>query len=160
MKKLCACLFAFAFLFTAGQTNAGAAADRDCGEFASQQEVMKFWHDNGYSASNDPHDLDRDNDGLPCEVSQSDYDSFLATTDDSKEDTTTDDSTEDVVSDSNDNSNTDNSSNEDSDSTTSDSDKEGEELPDTASNAVTMVGLSAVLLAAGSILVFRKKQVN
>ncbi len=29
---------------------------------------MEFWHSNGYSATNDPHDLDRDNDGLPCEV--------------------------------------------------------------------------------------------
>lgn len=38
---------------------------------------MEFWHSNGYSATNDPHDLDRDNDGLPCEVKR-DYDQFLA----------------------------------------------------------------------------------
>ncbi len=39
---------------------------------------MEFWHSNGYSATNDPHDLDRDNDGLPCEVKKGDYDQFLA----------------------------------------------------------------------------------
>ncbi|MCK2020499.1 excalibur calcium-binding domain-containing protein [Peribacillus frigoritolerans] len=173
MKKLFVCLFGFALLFTAAQTNASAAGagDKNCGDFSSTQEVMKFWKDNGYSASNDPHDLDRDSDGLPCEVSQSEYDSFVASTDDSKEEDTsgTKEDTSDTNEDSDDNSTTvtnddtnkddDASKSDESTSTTSDS-KEGEKLPETASNAVTMMGLSAVLLAAGSLLVFRKKQTN
>jgi glucan-binding YG repeat protein len=39
--------------------------------------VMDFWYLNGYSATNDPHNLDDDNDGYPCNVSKAQYDFFL-----------------------------------------------------------------------------------
>ncbi|MDQ0427723.1 outer membrane biosynthesis protein TonB [Planomicrobium stackebrandtii] len=50
-----------------------ANSDKECGDFSTTEEVLAFWYENGYSADNDPHDLDVDNDGLPCEVSQSEY---------------------------------------------------------------------------------------
>lgn len=55
-----------------------AVNDKDCGDFFSHQEVMEFWYANGFSAEYDPHRLDGDADGLACEVSQSQYNSFLA----------------------------------------------------------------------------------
>ncbi|MCA9372703.1 thermonuclease family protein [Candidatus Woesebacteria bacterium] len=41
--------------------------DYDCGDFSSKSEVMQFWNTCGFSASYDPHRLDGDNDGDPCE---------------------------------------------------------------------------------------------
>ncbi|OCA85907.1 hypothetical protein A8F94_13735 [Bacillus sp. FJAT-27225] len=136
MKKFIVSILSFAFLM-AGYANAAFAdEDKDCGDFSSNQEVMNFWHSNGYSATNDPHDLDRDNDGLPCEVSKSEYDDFVATQTSSNND----------------------NSNDTSGST--DSAAEGEALPETASNSVTMIGLGAVLALVGYLLVFRKKQTS
>jgi LPXTG-motif cell wall-anchored protein len=109
--------------------------DRDCGEFSSHQEVMEFWYANGYSAENDPHDLDRDNDGLACEVSQSEYDSFLA----SKE-----------ANDSSGGTATEEAGAEEEAAT-------GEELPDTASNNPLMMLFGAGIAGLGSMLLFRRK---
>ncbi len=81
MKKLLVSATAFTLL-TVGYSSSAFAAknpnDKNCGHFKNKQEVMEFWHSNGYSATNDPHDLDRDNDGLPCEVKKGDYDQFIA----------------------------------------------------------------------------------
>ena len=55
-----------------------ANSDKDCGDFSTPNEVISFWYENGYSADNDPHEIDRDNDGLPCEISQSEYDKFVS----------------------------------------------------------------------------------
>ncbi|AQQ52706.1 excalibur calcium-binding domain-containing protein [Planococcus lenghuensis] len=52
-------------------------SDRDCGYFATSEDLIAFWNENDYAADNDPHDLDVDEDGLPCEVTQDDYDRFL-----------------------------------------------------------------------------------
>ncbi len=68
----------FLLVSTMFSVGALAQADRDCGEFTTHQAVMDFWYSNGYSATNDPHDLDRDNDGLPCEVSKGEYDAYVA----------------------------------------------------------------------------------
>ena len=57
------------------QKEALANSDKECGDFSTTEEVLVFWYENSYSAENDPHDLDVDNDGLPCEASQSEYDS-------------------------------------------------------------------------------------
>lgn len=38
--------------------------DFDCDDFATQYEAQLFYEANG---SSDPHDLDRDNDGLACD---------------------------------------------------------------------------------------------
>jgi len=76
-KAIVSCLMVLALLASAGP-KASAFTDKDCGDFSSKQEVMNFWYTNGYSASNDPHRLDRDKDGLPCEVSSGEYKSFVA----------------------------------------------------------------------------------
>jgi len=68
-------VFAF-FIFDAAK--ADAFTDKDCKDFSSKQSVMEFWYSNGYSATNDPHRLDRDNDGLPCEVSSGEYHSYVS----------------------------------------------------------------------------------
>ncbi|SFB04357.1 MULTISPECIES: excalibur calcium-binding domain-containing protein [unclassified Bacillus (in: firmicutes)] len=78
MKKLFFSLaMLFAILTIATPSKAAIAGDKDCGEFSSKTAVMDFWYKNGYSKSYDPHDLDRDNDGLPCEVSAGEYSSYV-----------------------------------------------------------------------------------
>ena len=39
--------------------------DRDCDDFSSQSEAQDFFDDN--DDGNDPHNLDRDGDGVACE---------------------------------------------------------------------------------------------
>jgi hypothetical protein len=79
MKKF---LVLFSVMFTAfllvNQPKAQAFTDKNCSDFSSKQAVMEFWYNNNYSATNDPHNLDGDNDGYPCEVSAGDYSSFTA----------------------------------------------------------------------------------
>lgn len=53
-----------------GVTNPGSLAigltpDRDCSDFRSQREAQKFFDAN---RPGDRHRLDRDNDGIACEV--------------------------------------------------------------------------------------------
>ena len=40
---------------------------QNCGHFKSQQDAQAFWDQNGYGVGNDPHRLDNDKDGIPCE---------------------------------------------------------------------------------------------
>lgn len=42
--------------------------DRDCNSFATQKEAQHFFEANGGSPTSDPHNLDRDHDGLACEL--------------------------------------------------------------------------------------------
>lgn len=44
-----------------------SSPDKDCGDFSSRAQLMQFWNGCGFSASNDPHQLDGDNDGEACE---------------------------------------------------------------------------------------------
>lgn len=134
-----------ALLLVAGASldTEAAVNDRDCGEFSSHQEVMEFWYANGYSAENDPHDLDRDNDGLACEVSQSEYNSFLA----SKEANDSSDDSAAVVEE----------NAEGDDTAAAEESVEGEELPDTASNNPLMMLFGAGIAGLGSLLLFRRK---
>jgi len=46
----------------------GGAADRDCGDFATQQEAQAFYEAAG-GPERDPHRLDGDGDGIACEGS-------------------------------------------------------------------------------------------
>ena len=50
----------------AAPTPATAAADRDCGDFSTQQQAQSFFEANG-GPSSDPHQLDGDGDGKACE---------------------------------------------------------------------------------------------
>ncbi|TLS37206.1 LPXTG cell wall anchor domain-containing protein [Pseudalkalibacillus caeni] len=144
MKRLYLGLLSFVFLaimlfggFIAQASH--GSSDKNCDDFSSKQEVMDFWYEHGYNAENDPSDLDRDNDGLPCEVNSGEWDSYVA----DKEDT--------------------NNNNTDEDGQTNDQDEatadgeEGGELPDTASNHITMVIVGAFIMAAGALLFIRRK---
>lgn len=124
------------FIGTTFSVAADNHIDKDCGDFANHEEVMAFWYENGYSADNDPHDLDRDNDGLACEVSQSEYDNYVASQEnDDSEEAASDDQEEAVE----------------------ESDEEGAALPDTASNGPLMMLFGAGIAGAGALLLFRRK---
>ncbi|KMY45612.1 hypothetical protein AC622_16445 [Bacillus sp. FJAT-27916] len=136
MKKLFAGMMAVGFLLAGQSAYVFAEDDRNCGDFSSKEEVMAFWYENGYSANNDPHDLDRDNDGLPCETNKGEYDAYVASREEEKDEGAAADSPAGT----------------DSESTQT----EGEALPDTATDNVTMMAVGAALAAAGGILALRK----
>jgi hypothetical protein len=46
--------------------SAGISGDRNCSDFNTQQEAQTFFENN--DPSGDPHDLDRDSDGIACEA--------------------------------------------------------------------------------------------
>ncbi len=46
---------------------ASSAVKMACADFDSHEEVFEYWYSNGYSADNDPHDLDEDANGIPCD---------------------------------------------------------------------------------------------
>lgn len=145
MKKGIAGILTGSLLFIGTTLSVGAVEnDRDCGEFASHDEVMAFWYENGYNAENDPHDLDRDNDGLACEVSQGEYDSYVASQEDDDSAEATSDDQEGVA--------------DDQETVVEeDGDEEGAALPDTASNGPLMMLFGAGVAGAGSLLLFRRK---
>lgn len=140
MKKGFLSMVTFSVLFVGSSLSVGAVDnDKDCGDFGSHQEVLDFWFANGYSAENDPHRLDADNDGLACEVSQSEYDSYAGSQDtDDSSDEATGETTEEAAEEA----------------------QEGGELPDTASNNPLMMLVGAGLAGAGSLLFFRRKSQN
>ncbi|MCM3790334.1 excalibur calcium-binding domain-containing protein [Domibacillus indicus] len=145
----------FLLMAFASGSLAAPADDRDCPQFSSNQEVMQFWYDNGYSASNDPHDLDRDNDGAPCEVSSSEYNDFVASQESNDSTSNSNDSTSE-----NTDSSSDSTSEDQSNANTQQSNAAGEKMPDTATNDVGMIGMAAVMAAAGGALLIRRKKVK
>ncbi|WP_416809153.1 excalibur calcium-binding domain-containing protein [Bacillus thuringiensis] len=191
MKKLLASATAVTLL-TVGYSSAAFAEknpnDKNCSHFKNTQEVMEFWHSNGYSATNDPHDLDRDNDGLPCEVKKGDYDQFLASKQTTKKDenkpqeqTKQENTKQEPAKQENNkqenskqnNQTTNNKQEQTKPQTTAketkkntnavvkkETKKQGEKLPNTASNGVTMMLASLGLALAGSVLMFRRKKTN
>ncbi|ALC88892.1 hypothetical protein AM500_03060 [Bacillus sp. FJAT-18017] len=63
---------------SSGSTSSGpsssttSSSDKDCGDFASYDEVVAYWNKKGYSATYDPENLDgwgngNVDDGIPCE---------------------------------------------------------------------------------------------
>ncbi|HGH7180287.1 TPA: excalibur calcium-binding domain-containing protein [Bacillus luti] len=177
MKKLLVSATAFTLL-TVGYSSSAFAEknpnDKNCGHFKNKQEVMEFWHSNGYSATNDPHDLDRDNDGLPCEVKKGDYDQFIASKQTTKKDenkpqeqTKQENTKQEPAKQENkkqENTKTQTTVKETKKDTNTavkkDNKNQGEKLPNTASNGVTMMLASLGLAAAGSVLMFRRKKTN
>jgi len=65
LRKVLSVLFIVSLVFAV--PGFAFAADKDCDDFASQEEAQKYWDEKGYSADYDPERLDRDNDGIPCE---------------------------------------------------------------------------------------------
>ncbi|MFP3358124.1 excalibur calcium-binding domain-containing protein [Planococcus sp. SIMBA_143] len=138
MKKGITGIFMGSLLFVGASLNVAADehVDKDCGDFSSHEEVMEFWYTNGYSAENDPHDLDRDNDGLACEVSQSEYDDYVASQEAAESDDEASGDQEEAV----------------------EEEEDGAALPDTASNGPLMMLFGAGVAGAGSLLLFRRKR--
>ncbi|RFT62957.1 LPXTG cell wall anchor domain-containing protein [Bacillus clarus] len=169
MKKLLVSATAFTLLTVGYNSSAFAEKnpnDKNCGHFKNKQEVMEFWHSNGYSATNDPHDLDRDNDGLPCEVKKGDYDQFLASKQTTKKDEnkpqeqTKQENTKQENTQQNNQATNNKQEQPKQTAVKNETKKQGEKLPNTASNGITMMLASAALVLVGSILVFRRKKTN
>ena len=174
MKKV---TFALAAALTFGgigtvATTASAESnglDKDCSDFKGKpyQEVVDYWNSKGYTATNDPERLDgwgnKVDDGIPCEA-PSDYDTSKingigkkeeATSEETtKEETTTEQTTEEQPAKEETATKEDNSSSEQK--ATSDK-KEGEELPETASNNPLGVAAGLAVAAAGMVLFTRRK---
>lgn len=167
MKKLLASATAVTLL-TVGYSSAAFAAKspndtKNCEHFKNQQEAQAFWDQNGYGVGNDPHRLDNDKDGIPCEDHK--YPTSTTTTADNKETTKLQEQTkqentkQEPVKQENTQQNNQATNNKQI-AVKTDTKKQGEKLPNTASNGVTMMLASAVLVLVGSILVFRRKKTN
>lgn len=146
-KKIIGIVFG-SFLVFGSAMNVGAVEnDKNCGDFEGDGAIA-FWYENGFTAENDPHNLDGDSDGLPCETSQGDYDSYVASQeadDSSSEEETVAEET---------------ATEEDETATEEDETEEGAALPNTASNGPLMMLFGAGLAGAGSLLLFRRKNQN
>ncbi|AZJ18665.1 excalibur calcium-binding domain-containing protein [Bacillus thuringiensis] len=184
MKKLLASATAFTLL-TVGYSSAAFAAKspndtKNCEHFKSQQEAQEFWDQNGYGVGNDPHRLDNDKDGIPCENYK--YPKSTNTTTENKETTKPQEQVkqEDTKKESvkqedskQNNQATNNKQEQTKPQTTAketkqntnavvkkETKKQGEKLPNTASNGVTMMLTSLGLALVGSVLMFRRKKTN
>ncbi|MFZ7942474.1 hypothetical protein [Neobacillus sp. 19] len=70
MKKVLFTAF-LAFIFTLClQAPASAAIGRTCADYEDDFTLMMFWTGNGFSATNDPYNLDDDKDGYPCWITK------------------------------------------------------------------------------------------
>ncbi|MFC7321576.1 LPXTG cell wall anchor domain-containing protein [Halobacillus campisalis] len=131
--------------------------DKNCDDFDNKQEVMEFWDSHGYDENNDPSDLDRDNDNLPCETTQGDWDSYNENKEETSEES--DEGSEDTSSEEESSEDTDESAGSDGDDSDS-AEEEGGELPDTATNSPFMMMMGALFVGAGGLLIIRKKSLN
>ncbi|MGZ9869934.1 LPXTG cell wall anchor domain-containing protein [Priestia endophytica] len=168
MKKLCVGIMACGVVFGVGNvtTQAAPANDKNCGDFGGdKQAVMDFWYNNGYSATNDPHDLDRDNDGLPCETTKGDWDNFVAKKEAAKKEETAQETTKPEETTSSTPATTEEKA-EDNIQTTpeqpvqqpTETKEQGEVLPKTATNDVAMMGLAGLMAAAGGVLMMKRRK--
>ncbi|MGP4070220.1 LPXTG cell wall anchor domain-containing protein [Halobacillus sp. B29] len=129
---------------TSESSESSVSNDKDCDSFENHEEVMAFWYENGYDENNDPHDLDRDNDNLPCEVSQSEWDSFVADKEDGSESNGSDEDT----------------SSESDEEASAEQGEEGGELPDTSSNNPLMMLAGLIVSAGAGLFLILKKQLT
>jgi|GEM_PF-2557804 len=129
---------------TSESSESAVSNDKDCDSFENHEEVMAFWYENGYDENNDPHDLDRDNDNLPCEVSQSEWDSFVADKEDGSESNSSDEDT----------------SSESDEEASAEQGEEGGELPDTSSNNPLMMLAGLIVSAGAGLFLILKKQLT
>ncbi|MGN7198334.1 excalibur calcium-binding domain-containing protein [Bacillus mycoides] len=179
MKKLLASATAFTLLTVGYSSSAFAAKSpndtKNCGHFKSQQDAQAFWDQNGYGVGNDPHRLDNDKDGIPCEDYK--YPTSTNTTTENKETTKPQEQTKQEntkqENTKQENSKQNNQTTNTKPQTTAketkkntntvvkkETKKQGEKLPNTASNGVTMMLASLGLALAGSVLMFRRKKTN
>lgn len=183
MKKLLTSATAFTLL-TVGYSSAAFAAKspndtKDCKHFKNQQEAQAFWDQNGYGVGNDPHRLDNNKNGIPCEEYK--YPKSTNTTTENKETTKPqeqvkqEDTKQEAVKQENSNQNSQANSKQEQTKpqttvketkknnntvTKKETKKQGEKLPNTASNGFTMMLTSLGLALVGSVLMFRRKKTN
>ncbi|KEK25263.1 excalibur calcium-binding domain-containing protein [Bacillus gaemokensis] len=183
MKKLLVSVSAFALLAVGYSSSAYAAKSpndtKNCGDFKSQKAAQEFWNQNGYGVGNDPHRLDNDKDGIPCEDYKYPVDTTATT--EKKEESKKEESTkqeskqepvkQEVKKESIKQENTQKTTKQEQTTkketkekpavkTTKETKKQGEKLPNTASNGLTMMLASAGLALVGSVLMFRRKKTN
>ncbi|MFP7492726.1 excalibur calcium-binding domain-containing protein [Terribacillus saccharophilus] len=164
MSKFISGFFVLVLLVVGFGGSVSAADDKNCPDFNGDADaIAKFWVDNNYSASNDPHGLDRDNDGLPCEADQAAIDKYKDQTQtDTEANTAEEEDNNDTAASANDDSDGSTTTDESSASTESEeaaSAQQGEELPKTATNTGVLMLISGGLAAAGLVtLVINKKQ--
>ncbi|MFZ7943693.1 hypothetical protein [Neobacillus sp. 19] len=81
MKKyLISAFFALFFIWGVhSQASAANGGTHPCDRFSHPTDPLVFWYTNGFSATNDPYNLDPDKNGVPCGISKQYYDSFLKT---------------------------------------------------------------------------------
>lgn len=173
IKYLFTTLFAFALVFTGGLGAAFANhgnTDVDCSDFDTGEEVMEFWMEHGYSSENDPMDLDRGDNPLPCEnltedLNPADY-AAEPDTDDAEE--AAEETTEEASETEEETTEAAPSTDDDSDDRSAVSDdtveeeaaEEGGELADTATTTPSMLALGLSLMAAGGIFFARRKLIG
>ncbi|CUB40280.1 excalibur calcium-binding domain-containing protein [Bacillus cereus] len=199
MKKLLASATAVTLLTVGYSSSAFAAKSpndtKNCGHFKNQQDAQAFWDQNGYGVGNDPHRLDNDKDGIPCEDYK--YPTNTNTTTENKETTKPQEQTkqentkqentkqENTKQENTKQENTKQENSKQNNQTTNtkqeqtkpqtttketkkdtntavkkETKKQGEKLPNTASNGVTMMLTSLGLALVGSVLMFRRKKTN
>ncbi|MDZ5783247.1 hypothetical protein [Marinococcus luteus] len=175
-------------LFGAGVISLGITApvsadDENCSDFSDGEEVLAFWEDNNYGPNDDPHNLDADNDNLPCEnltegmesefdAAVSNNDGTTETADDSSSADTSEDTTstteEDVTeeeSSSSEEGNTEETTTEEEAASTEASDdnmneesaEEGGEMPKTATNQPAWALAGTVVARLGALLLVRRR---
>lgn len=145
MKKVVSTVVTLLMVF--GFANIGLAeTDKDCGDFSTWQEAQTFFNNN--DPANDPHDLDRDDDGIVCE-SLSGYDStYVAGTPVNGSDDATSDESSDEASD---------DSATDDTTEASDSEEQGDAMPDTATNYPAFMLLGMLVIVIGALLFVKRK---
>ncbi|EMA6342365.1 excalibur calcium-binding domain-containing protein [Bacillus cytotoxicus] len=166
MKKLFVLLPMFLMLTVGYHTAIYAAKnpeDKNCGHFKNKQEVMEFWQSRGYNTNHDPHGLDKDHDGLPCEVKKGEYDQFLASKKESeKNGDKQEEAKQNLIHKEDKQKNIQQEQREVTKETTKREDRmqQGEQLPNTASNSFTIMLVSAVIVLIGFVLMLRRKPTN
>ena len=172
-------------LFSAGVISLGITApvsadDENCSDFSDGQEVLAFWEDNDYGPDNDPHNLDADNDNLPCENltegMESEFDAAVSNNDETTDDSSSADTSEDTTStteedvtgeesSSSDEGTTEDTATEEEAASTEASDEnmteesaeEGGEMPETATNQPAWALAGTAVAGLGALLLVRRR---
>lgn len=172
-------------LFSAGVISLGITApvsadDENCSDFSDGQEVLAFWEDNDYGPDNDPHNLDADNDNLPCENltegMESEFDAAVSNNDETTDDSSSADTSEDTTSTTEEDVTGEESSSSDEGTTedtvteeeaasteasdenmTEESAEEGGEMPETATNQPAWALAGTAVAGLGALLLVRRR---
>ncbi|OYD08561.1 excalibur calcium-binding domain-containing protein [Paludifilum halophilum] len=137
MKKIAGIVSAFLLVFALAPVSAFASpADKNCSDFSAWEDAQRFYEENGGPAK-DPHDLDRDNDGLACDtlagfVPDHEPGSFVG----------------------------DGDSSDDSNDSDSGKEEKGGEMPKTATNDITLSLVGGVTALSGLVLYFVRRRVE